>query len=388
MGPPNMKTKRLYLNSYWRPLRTGLLLLYVAGVAGVATTTALHAAGANIDAALRTIHARCPEDYPAIVQPLPEADGFEDLNVAELVGMLSQWNPALRRTVVAELAGRGEAAIPKLKQALGTEDWRTRAGATSALSSIVNHQLRNWKEAFPEITDHREAQERIRAKHAELVDEFIRLTRDRQLEVRGAALEGLSRLAPSTPEAGLAVLRLCADEDEHLAQNAMIKLDKQFDVQSLDQREVIAALRKAMRSPLPRGKGHVVRIIERMDAPAQREFVDELLYHLDWQPDRDTMFGAGGQEQAVRLLTEMKVKELIPRIPDLMTKTMRGPGLFGPCMDSALAFGKDTKVILPELRAYEEKLAASLAKAHPRHKQGIEKKLNKLREVMQHVERL
>ena len=71
-----------------------------------------------------------------------------------------------------------------------------------------------------------------------------------------------------------------------------------------------------------------------------------------------------------------------------MTKTMRGPGLFEPCMESVLGFGKDARVILPELQAYEQEMEESLAKAHPRNKPGIEKKVQKLREVVQHVESL
>ena|GEM_PF-6621448 len=342
----------------------------------------------SIQAALDRVNSQCPKSYPEIVVPLPEEGKFGDTSTAELMRMLESWNPALRTAAAGELGRRGDGLVPTLRRATRSDNWTVRAGSTSALAAIVNQKMRNWQETYPAITDPAAAMRRIKADHADLADDFIRLTRDPRLEVRVSALSGMSVLALQNAPAATAVLELCADDDNYLAQDAMITLEKRFGVESIQQDTVISALKVALGTPLPRGRGHVLRLIDRMDADAQRQFIPELLAHLDWQPNRDTMFGAGGQEEAVRILTELNVKELIPRIPRLMNKTMRGPGLFEPCLKSIEAFGKDAKTILPELRENIGKLEQDLSNAHPRSKQGIEQKLSKLRKAVDHVESL
>jgi len=344
-----------------------------------------------VDEALRPsldrVVARCPKSYPDIVTPLPESGGFSDKDIAELMGMLGNWNPALRAEVSNELARRGEAVIPKLKEALRSEDGKVRAGAAKALSGIVRDQMRNWKEHCPGVTDGREAQDKIRSKHAGLVPELLRLFKDPERDVREAALNCISSLQIKNREVISAMLELCADKDEFVAQNAMLTLEKRFGVDPLDPRRIVAGLKAAMKGPLPRGKGHVIRLISRLDESIQREFIPEYLALLDWQPDRDTMFGAGGQEQAMRLLTKFRVKELVPRIPKLLDKTMRGPGLFAPGLECAMEFGSDAKVILPELKEYQKRLERDLEKAgNSRHAPGIRERLEKMRKAVEHVE--
>jgi len=367
--------------------------LYLLGVFALpgflfATTNSFaeEAAGKSIRDALDQVVSGCPGSYPEIVAPLPEPEAFPAKSTAELTRMLENWNPALRAAAAREFGTRGDEVIPALRKATRSDNWTIRAGAATALAAIVKHQLSNWKDFHPEIDDSGAGQERIKAKHSALADEFIRLMKNPRLEVRGSALGGLAALSPRTREATTAVLDLCADDDAYLAQDAMITLEKQFGVDAVQERTVIAALKEAMDAPLPRGKGHVLRLIVRMDDKARRQFILELLQHLDWQPNRDTMFGAGGQAEALLILTELEVKELIPRIPKLMTKTMRGPGLFEPCLDSAKSFGKPAKVILPELRAFIPGLEQELAEA--RSKDAVKQKLTKLRETVDHLENL
>lgn len=374
---PHMKQRQLHL----------LGLIALPGFLFAPTSSfADEGAGTSIRDALDRVISGCPENYPDIVTPLPEPEAFPSKSTPELAQMLENWNPALRAAAAGELGTRGDDVIPALRKATHSENWTIRAGAASALAAIVKHQVSNWQEFHPEIDDYRAGQEKIKAKHAALVDEFIRLMRDSQLEVRGAALLGLSAMSPRTPEAATAVLDLCADADAYLAQDAMITLEKQFGVDAVQKRTVIAALKEAMHAPLPRGRGHVVKLMTRMDEETQREFIPELLQHLDWQPNRDTMFGAGGQAEALHILTELKVKEVIPRIPRLMIKTMRGPGLFGPCLESAKSFGKDAKVIVPELRAALPGLELELAQA--RSKDAIQQKITRLEETVAQLEGL
>jgi len=344
-----------------------------------------------VDEALRPsldrIVAQCPKSYPEIVTPLPEEGGFSDKGVAELMGMLGNWNPALRAEVSKELARRGEAVIPKLKEALRSEDGKVRAGGAKALSGIVSDRMRNWQESCPGVTDRQEAQDKIRSRYADLVPVLLGLFKDPERDVREAALNCISSLQIKSREVISAMLDLCADEDEFVAQSAMLTLEKKFGVDPLDPRRIVAGLKAAMKSPLPRGKGHVMRLISRLDESIQREFIPEYLAHLDWQPDRDTMFGAGGQAEALRLLTKFRVKELVPRIPKLLDKTMRGPGLFAPGLESAMEFGNDAKVILPELRAYMQRLEEDLKKPmRERHRAPLQQKLEKIRKAVAHVE--
>lgn len=344
--------------------------------------------GAPVGASLEKVAAHCPQHYPESVIPLPDHAELAALSTPDLMRMLESWNPALRRTAATGLADRGDEVVPVLEKATGSDSAAVRAGAAAALAGLVNHQLRNWKECYPAMTDQALAQQKIKVTHAALIERFIALTRDPQRDVRSAALTGLASLTPDSPDAKRAVLSLFSDPDEHLANQAVITFQKQFSIEGLNADELIPALQTAMRAPLPRGRGHAMMIINGLDEQAQRQFIPVLLDHLDWQPDRDTMFGASAQADAVKMLTRFKVQELVPRLPGLMTKTMRGPGLFEPCMDSALAFGKDAQGILPELQAYRQELEESLATAHPRYKEGINTKLQRLREVVQHVQGL
>lgn len=336
--------------------------------------------------ALSKVNEQCPAEYPEAVDALPEAGEFAEADLAELTKMLQSWNPSLRVAAAKELGQRGDEAMPVLMQGVTLDDWTVRAGTAQAMASIVQQKMRNWQEAYPEITNASEAQARIREDFAAQANVFIGLAKDPRLEVRVAALSGLSQLAPPTDEATQAVLALCQDEDSYLAQDAMITLEKRFSASALQQEQVVSALKEAMKSSLPRGKGHVVVLISRMSEKTRRQFIPELLAHLDWQPNRDTMFGAGGQEQAVRMLTEMEVKELVPRLPKLMTKTMRGPGLFEPCLKSARAFGAEAKVILPELQAMAEEIKPTEAELKGRNGPAMAAKHQKLAETIRFIE--
>lgn len=299
--------------------RIGGALLAISGLAGAA----------SIEEALERVNAQCPGEYPEVVTALSEEREFAAMGAGELMRMLGNWNPALRAAASGELGRRGDAVVPQLRAATLAGEGTVRAGAATALAAIVDG-------------DHADA--------GDVAGDFIRLAKDPELAVRVAALEGLSKLASPTPEATRAVLALCNDEDDYLAQGAMIALEKRFPVEALEHGKVMAALKEAMGSPLPRGKGHVLRLVKRMGGKAQREFIPLMLEHLDWQPRRDTMFGAGGQEDALVMLTELGVKEVVPRLPALMSKSMRGPGLFDPCLRSIRVFGKEARVLLPELR--------------------------------------
>jgi hypothetical protein len=338
---------------------------------------------AGMAGALKGVNAQVPERFQEIVTPLPEVEQFEEIETDELLKMLENWNPSLREAAAKALGARGEKSIPDLVEASQSKQASVQAGAASALGAIIKQKLRNWKEHYPDAKNSGQAQEEIREDHADLADVFVRLAKNPELEVRVAAMEGLKTLAPQTPEAVEAVLDLCMDENEYLAQDAMVAINRTFSLEAIQEERVIAVFKEALRSPLPNGKGHIIHAIHRMDEKMQRNFIPDLLAHLDWQPRRDTMFGGGGQANSIQILTKLEVQELIPRLPGLMDKPMRGPGLFMPCLESAQAFGRDAKAILPELRS---KLA-ELKQGDAQKRQDHEERVNKLEETVAFLEK-
>ena len=348
----------------------------------------LMAQTSTIEEAIKQVNAQCPEDYPATITPLPDQDKIAQLKTATLMGMLESWNPALRATAAAELGRRGEQQIPTLRRGTESKNWTVRAGSAEALAAICRNMIADWKAYLPGDTNPTKVLEEMNKRLSMVATDFIRLTDDPKLEVRVAALAGLGTLQPQSAAAAQAVLKLCADDDNYLAQGAMIALDKRFSIKSLQQSEVIAAFKKTFETELPRGKGHIVRIISQMDEKAQRQFIPQLLDHLRWKPMRDTMFGAGGQQGAVEILTKLRAKELVPLLPDLMRKPMRGKGLFVPCVDSAKAFGRDAKAILPQLQTIHRKLGKEGKKSGYYGHSDIDQVTTRLKQTIDHLENL
>lgn len=332
----------------------------------------------QFSAALTKVNALSPQDYPEVVTPLPEAKNFGRIDDDELMAMLKSWNPALRSQAAKALSLRGTEALGVLRDGTSSDNWMVRAGSATALASIIQKELQAAA---------REDQQAVRDKHADVIADFIRLAADDRREVRGAALKGLEIVAPRTPEALRAMLALINDPDDFIAQSAMITLYKRFGLGELEIEEVTPALRDALDSELPRGRGCIVLIIERMNPEIQRTFIPELLAHVDWQPRRDTMFAAGGQASAVKILAKLEEPQLIARLPKLMGKD-RGPG-FDVCLEAAKSFGAEAKVIVPELKAILTDIETNGKEAavQPPH-QTHEASLQKLRETIEHLEHL
>jgi len=354
-----------------------IIAIATARAAPVASTDA----DAAIHAALAAVADQCPESYPEVDLRLPEPGGFSGKSDVDLLGLLDVWNPALRASVVAELGGRGKQALPALVEALSSDQAAQRRGALDALGRMVQDQLRNWQESLPDETNARAAQEKISHEFSDLLlERVLSLADDPDPTVRGGVLAMLGALGARGRDVSLAVLRLCVDEDEYLADQACIALEKEFGFGGLDQETLLPHLRRAMQNPLPRGKGHLVVLVGRSDESLQRALVPDLLAHLDWQPDRDTMFGAGGQARAVQLLTAHRVKELLPRIPALMDKPMRGPGLFDDCIAAIKAFGPEARPALPALQEKLAEMRNELDTLAPRNDRGSRARADQLRD--------
>jgi HEAT repeat protein len=342
-----------------------------------------------IAAAMAVVVAQSPATFPDPVTPLPSAGEMDTMPIAELMELAKSWNPALRTQVSNGLAGRGSAIMDELTTTAESPIWQQREVAAEALAAMMSSDARNWRQAFPDIQNRGDVTDAIRQKYAHTESIFIRLANDPHREVRSAALTGFARLQSQSKEAAQAVLQACTDPDEDVANQAMMVFGRQVNPGALEEAQLLEPLSKAMGGELPRAKGDIVRVIANLSEPTQRAFIPVLLAHLDWRATRDTMFASAGQADALRLLTTLQVKELIPRIPSLMHKAFHGSTLFVPSMGAAMAFGKDAESILPELRAHTLELEAQLTAA-PRQneKAAIETNLKKIREAIKHVESL
>lgn len=348
----------------------------------------------RIEESLAKVNAECPKTYPDVVTPLPEPDEAAAMSEDELLAMLKTWNPALRAAVSQELAARDIKIFPVAEKMLASEKWQDREAAARMMARSVRNRVQHWKKLFPEETNWRAGQEKVREKYVDLIPLCLPLLDSDQRSVRAAALGVMGALKPRQKEVSEAILGLFGDDDEYLAQSAMLTLEKHIGIDGVDDATVITAFEEAMKQPLPRGKGHVVRMIRRKNEAFQRKCIPMLLEHLEWIPKRDTMFGAGGQKAAVEILADLGEEKLIPLIPTLMYKEMRGPGLFNVAVAAAGQFGAKSKKLLPffkdEIAKYKSKLEELKGNGLNRRNRGTfetyKNRLELLREVVANVE--
>lgn len=318
---------------------------------------------------LAKVNAQCPQTYPEVVTPLPDAHELADMDAGSLIGMLDSWNPVLRMEAAKALGAGSADVIPELRRGTHSENDKVRAGSATALAALCKSLPAG--ELPPD-----------------LADDFIRLSTDEEHEVRVAALKALSTLEPKTPATTLAVLAMCTDPNEYLAQDAKVALNKFFTAYELPMEDIEAGLKAAMGGPLPNGKGHIVQIISKLKPGDRKRFTPVLLEHVAWFPDRDTMFAAGGQQQAIEMLTTFGETRVLEYLPDAMGKISRGEGLFNVCLDAMAAFGADAKVLLPRLKEIRAELAAKGQEAAIRPNRDIEAGLAKLEQTIKQIESL
>lgn len=337
--------------------------------------------------ALKSVNARCPSTIGELVVPIPDESQFDQMSVPQILELLGSDSPPMRSAAANAMARRGDEVIPSLEKSLQNGNKYMIAGAATALSRLIQQQTRDLRTANPGMTAP-QAQDKARQKYLAQGQLFVPLTKSPDREVRDASLNALLSVRPDTLAVKEAILTLCADPDEYIAERAINGFNKWFKDSDVPRDKVLQGIRSALQQPLPGGKGSAVGVIKSLDEKTQREFIPVLLAHLDWQPDRDTMFGAAGQAEALGMLTQLHVTEVVPRIPKLMKKTMRGPGLFEPCIESVRAFGKDSAVIVPQLIAYADELEKNLPSAPARNKPGIQIKIDSLRETVKYVQGL
>ncbi len=244
--------------------------------------------------AVRKVEAQCPVIPTGEVVVVPGRSEISEMSGDALISLLESWNPAVRKGAVSELGRRDGEALEELRTASQSEIWNVRAGSAAALARILSERLKNWQEYAPVSAGYGAARTKI-PKDLNLAGIFLRLAKDPRTEVRYQAMQGLVSLGPISSEVTVAMIGLSQDEDAFLAQESMIFLEKGFSSQALQEEVVITALHASFKTPLPRGRGHMVRLIAKMKPADQKKFIPELLDHVSWQPLRDTMFGAAGK---------------------------------------------------------------------------------------------
>ena len=119
-----------------RRFRTTPALTLAAGLIAAMSTSAEEGSDALLKA-LERVNAQSPQDYPEQVAALPEPAALAAMDNAKLLPLLTDWNPAVRVTVAAELGRRGDSVAPQLREGTSSENWMVRAGAVSALTANI-----------------------------------------------------------------------------------------------------------------------------------------------------------------------------------------------------------------------------------------------------------
>ena len=114
--------------------------------------------------ALAKVDAKCPQEYPEIVTPLPDAKNFNNIGNGELMSMLESWNPALRSQAAKALSLRGTDAMGVFRQGTNSNNWMVRAGSATALGIIIQKEVQAAARAD---------QQAIQDKHADVISRLV-----------------------------------------------------------------------------------------------------------------------------------------------------------------------------------------------------------------------
>jgi len=337
--------------------------------------------------AIRKVEAQCPVAPSGEVVVVPGRLEIAEMSGDALISLLESWNPAVRKGAVGELSKRDGEQLEKLRAASLSESWNVRAGSAAALAKILSERLKNWQEYAPVSAGSGAARTKI-SKELNLAAIFLRLAKDSRTEVRFQAMQGLVSLGPINNEVTVAMILFCQDEDAFLAQESMIFLEKRFSTQALQEEVVITALHASFKTPLPRGRGHMVRLIAKMKPEDQKKFIPELLDHVSWQPLRDTMFGSGGKSEAIRILTDLRVTEVLPRLLIYMDMSFFGSNPVKIGVAAIKKFGSDAKIILPELRKKTADSEIRPDQMKERHSRRRKERYDLLRAALADLEKL
>ncbi|MHC4550840.1 MAG: HEAT repeat domain-containing protein [Planctomycetota bacterium] len=173
--------------------------------------------------ALGALGARAREALPALLETLKDAEpwvrleagralvriGARERDVAALVRRLEHADPDLGPLLAEALAGMGEAAVPALRRALGSDDERTRRLALAAFHRAGRHAAAALPDLIDLMRDESpavrklagEAMRRVAPWGAEYVPELVDRLRGQDEQIRWIAAQALGLLGPAAREA-------------------------------------------------------------------------------------------------------------------------------------------------------------------------------------------
>jgi len=311
---------------------------FLCAFAYVILVSATSAATRERAALLQKFESQTPLSYPGKVLAVPEDTELAGLSDAQLMRMLEHYNPGIRSQAAKGLAMRKLDNVTALVKLADSPDVNARRGAAKALVALIESAGKPPEGANREPLEREELDRFIQQSRA--LPAFLKLAEDSDKLVRHNALRGLLRTRGDSREAVSALVKLTMDENPFVAQDARIAIDKRLSSEALEDDAIGDAIVQSFNAPLPRGRGHMIGFIKRMDFDQQKEFLPLLLDHIRWEPTRDTMFGGGGVKTALQILKDHKHKELPTALLDALHITHRGRDMFETGMEELKTYPK------------------------------------------------
>jgi hypothetical protein len=355
----------------------------------IATCAPLSAQGLVTDkynTILKPLEEQAPLTYPEHAATAPSASELDKISDERLIALLGHWNPYLRASLVKNLATRSDTIVEKLRASTSYKDTQVREGVLQALKMILEKRLKDVATYAPGIENRNDARAKVISDMG--VEEiFLKLSKDPSHKVRKHAVDGLIELGAISDAVTMAMLEATQDDNEFIAQNAMIQLEKKFTSQVLKQKGIHDYMSKGLEFELPRGRGHLLRIIMKMPKEDQLQLLPQIHQTFTWQPMRDTMFGGGGKSEALKIMADHQYKPVLPSLVKLFGTDFFGTNLNEPIYETFKAFGKDAKPYLePMIKKRDTFIAPKDASNWA--KNDLKKKYDAADKIVKHLESL
>jgi hypothetical protein len=312
-------------------------------------------ASESLEQVLKSIEAKLPDSFPERGLKLFEPGEIAEKTDAELVKLLEYWNPVLGNQAAKELGQRGLKNLSSIRELSKSSNRLTRVSAARAIVSIFENILAPDKNSETPRPNADDAKKII--KNNDFINDLKRFSTDENRDVRRIAANGLRYCNGVSKEAIIMLIELASDQDYHVAEDTIKILYKSFGSEVKPGSDLVEAVQHVLSSPLPRGKGSAVSIIQRFKKDDQKIFLPFLLDRVRWEPSRDGMFSADGLKASIKILKDHNHKDLPKAFIDSMHVELRGFNSFEFAMEE---LKKLPKSVLVEHKPLLEKKADHL----------------------------